>query len=274
MRDNPMRARWESSEAAIGAWLSVPSQFTAEIVARCDFDYVCIDAQHGAIDYNDTWPLLQAINLGQATPVVRVPWNEPGIIGKCLDAGARAAVIPMVNTREQAEAAVRSCRYAPAGSRSYGPSRQLLQEGPDYFEHANADVAVVVMIETLEAVGNLDEILSVPGVDAVYIGPSDLSITLGLPPGNNDGAVAFDEAYASIVAGCRRHGVVPGCHASAGLCERRLEQGFGMITVTADAAALSRALAEDLAVARSAGSDPAATSTPPGAPVQGTITVY
>lgn len=246
MRDNPMRDKWTRGEAALGGWLGIPSAFSAEIVARCDFDYVCVDTQHGIVDYNDSWQMLQAINLGEATPLVRVPWNEPGIIGKSLDAGARGVVVPMVNTRAQAQAAVHACRYAPDGGRSFGPARATRQEGADYYAHANTDVAVIPMIETTEALANLDDILSVPGVDAIYVGPSDLSVSLGLPPGNNDGEPAFDDAYAKIIEGCRRHNVIAGCHTVSELCQRRIAQGFQMITITSDAVALTRAMQDEL----------------------------
>ena len=245
-----MRERWAAGESALGGWLAIPSSFSAEIVARCDLDYVCVDTQHGLVDYSDSWPMLQAVNLGSATPLVRVPWNEPGIIGKSLDAGARGIIVPMVNTRAQAEAAVAACRYAPEGGRSYGPARVVRQEGSDYYAHANADVAVIPMIETVEALANLDDILSVPGVDAAYVGPSDLSVSLGLPPGNNDGEAAFDEALAAIAAGCVRHGVIAGCHTVSELCPRRIEQGFRMITITSDTTALARALEDELRRAR------------------------
>ena len=258
MRTNPMRERWTAGEAALGGWLGIPSSFSAEIVARCDLDYVCVDTQHGLVDYSDSWKMLQAVNLGSATPVVRVPWNEPGIIGKSLDAGARGIIVPMVNTRAEAEAAVRACRYAPDGGRSYGPARVVRQEGSDYFANANADVAVIPMVETAQAVSNLDDILSVPGVDAVYVGPSDLSVSLGMGPGNNDGKPAFDEAMAAIVAGCVRHGVIAGCHTVSELCQRRIAQGFRMITITSDTVALARALEDELRRAR--GQEPAVRS--------------
>ena len=250
MRSNPLRQRWASGEAAIGGWLGIPSTASAEMVARCDFDYVCVDIQHGLIDYSDAWPMLQAINIGSATPLVRVPWNEPGIIGRSLDAGARGIVIPMVNTRAEAEAAVQACRYAPDGSRSYAGTRVVRQEGSDYFANANADVAVIPMVETVEAVSNLDDILSVPGVDAVYVGPSDLSVSLGLNPGNNDGEPAFDAAVAKILDGCARHSVIAGCHTVSELCQRRTAQGFRMITITSDTVALTRALDDELRRAR------------------------
>ena len=250
MRDNPLRERWRSGEAALGAWLSIPNPFCAEIVARTDFDYVCIDTQHGQIGYSSLPSMLQAINLGRATPVVRVPWNEPGIIGKSLDAGARAIIVPMVNTTAQAEAAVSACRYAPAGSRSYGPTRVIRQEGADYFANADADTAVIPMIETREALDNLDDILSVPGIDAIYVGPADLSISLGIQPGNNDGDPVFDEAYESILAACGRHGIVPGCHTVASLGSRRVKQGWRMVTVFNDVLGVARSAKEDLAAGR------------------------
>lgn len=245
-----MRECWAAGEAALGGWLGIPSAYSAEIVARCDLDYVCVDIQHGILDYSDAWKMLQAINLGSGTPLVRVPWNEPGIIGKSLDAGARGIIIPMVDTRAEAEAAVRACRYAPDGSRSYAGTRVVRQEGSDYFANANTDVAVVPMVETAEAVENLDGILSVPGVDAIYVGPSDLSVSLGLHPGNNDGEPAFDEAVARILESCARHGVIAGCHTVSELCRRRIEQGFRMITITSDTVALTRALDDELRRAR------------------------
>ena len=257
MRDNLLRERWEAGEAALGAWLSIPDPFCAELVARTEFDYVCVDCQHGQIGYSSLPSMLQAINLGTATPIVRVPWNEPGIIGKSLDAGARAVIIPMVNTRAQAEAAVAACRYAPDGSRSYGPTRVIRQEGADYYAGANADTAVIPMIETREALDNIDDILSVPGIDAIYVGPADLSISLGIQPGNNDGDPVFDEAYSRILAACERHGVIPGCHTVASLGPKRLEQGWRMVTVHNDVLGVIRAAAEDLASSRGApsGSD-------------------
>jgi len=245
-----MRERWAAGETSVGAWLTIPNAFSAEVVARCDFDYVCVDTQHGFNDHDETWKMLQAINLGSATPLVRVLQNDAGLIGKSLNAGARGIVVPMVNTRAQAEAAVEACRYAPDGSRSYAGTRVVRQEGSDYFANANTDVAVVPMVETVEAVENLDGILSVPGVDAIYVGPSDLSVSLGLHPGNNDGEPAFDEAVARILESCARHGVIAGCHTVSELCRRRIEQGFRMITITSDTVALTRALDDELRRAR------------------------
>lgn len=239
---NVMKDKWASGQATVGGWCSIGNSLSAEIMGRAGFDFVCVDNQHGVNDYLTTVPMLQAIDLGGATPIVRVPWNEPGIIGKMLDGGSLGIIIPMVNSVAEAEAAVRACRYAPVGARSYGPIRAGMRVS-GYFDQANEAVACIPMIETAEAVAALDDILSVPGIDAVYVGPADLSITLGLPPGNNDDDPTFIDALETIVAGCERHGVVAGIHATTALTQKRLEMGFRMVVATSDGAALRDGLA-------------------------------
>jgi len=205
----------------------------AEATARAGFDYVCIDTQHGAIEYSDAVPMIQAILLGGASPVVRVPWNEQGIIGKMLDAGAHGVIVPMVNSVAEAEAVVRSVRYGPTGARSYGPTTTGMRV--DRYPAWSADnVAAIPMIETRQAVESIDAILAVPGIDAIYVGPADLSITLGLEPRNNDGEPEFDAALASIVKACEATGVVPGIHCNGSLTPKRVASGFRMVTVTSD----------------------------------------
>jgi 4-hydroxy-2-oxoheptanedioate aldolase len=249
-----LREKWAAGGETLGFWLSLPSFVSAEITARQPVDYICVDLQHGVNDYAQAASMIQAIELCGGTPIVRVPWNEPGIIGKVLDAGAHGVVVPMVNTREQAEAVVRSTRYAPEGSRSWGPVMAGMRHD-DNRAWADDHVATIPMIETAEAISNLDEILSVPGVDAIYVGPADLSISLGLGPGNNDGKPVFDDALTAIVAACQRHGVVPGIHASGSLTPVRREQGFRMITVTSDALAIRAGYTSELAAARGEGAD-------------------
>ena len=244
-----LRERWRAGETTLGGWMSTPSKVTAEAMARSGFDYVCVDTQHGAVDYADAVGLIQAILLGGASPIVRVPWNEPGVIGKMLDAGAHGVIVPMVNTRAEAEAVVQAARYAPAGSRSYGPTVAGLREA-DYPTWAAEHVAVIPMIETGEAIDNLDEILTVEGIDAIYVGPADLSLSLGLRPGNNDDEAEFAEAYAKILAGCARTGVVPGCHGTGALVPKRTAAGFRMVTVTTDLAAARLGFALELERAR------------------------
>lgn len=245
-----LRDVWREGGSALGGWLSIPSTVSAEAVARAGFDYVCVDLQHGAIGYTDVVPMFQAVIAGGGRPIARAPWNEPGIIGKLLDAGAEAIVVPMVNTAEQAQAAVSACRYPPAGARSHGPTVVAPRHGDRYRAWTVDHVACIPMVETAEALTNLDEILAVPGVDAVYVGPADLSISLGLPPGNNDDDERFATALEQIVAGCGAAGVVAGIHATGALTPRRLAAGFRMVTVTSDMVALRKGISAELAEAR------------------------
>lgn len=248
MRPNPWLDAIRAGEIALGGWISNPSTINAEVMGGAGFEYVAIDTQHGAIDYATMLPLLQVLAIGSSTPIVRVPTCDAGHIGKALDAGARAVIVPMVNDRATCEASMSFAHYAPDGVRSFGPTRAMLVEGDDYYEHAREQISLIPMIETVEAMHNIDDILSVPGVEAIYVGPADLSISLGLPP--HPDSAGLDEALMEIVAACSRHGVVPGIHASAELCAKRIDQGFRMVTVSADIVALRRKVGEDLATAR------------------------
>ena len=253
-----LRDQWRAGKTSLGLWASLANPTSAEMLGRAGLDYVCIDNQHGLVDYTPAVGMYPAIAYGGTTPIARVPWNEPGIIGKHLDAGAQGIIVPMVNTAEEAQAAVSACRYPPHGARSYGPAG-VAPRYADYFDNTAEQIAVIPMVETVQALGNVDAIVSTPGVDAVYVGPADLSISLGLPPRNNDDVPEFVEALETIVAACQNHGVVPGIHSSGSLTPRRIEMGFRMITVTADAVALGVGLRAEIARARSedggAGSD-------------------
>jgi 4-hydroxy-2-oxoheptanedioate aldolase len=254
MRENRLKVLWQQGQTALGGWLTIPSSFSAELFAHAGFDWLTIDMQHGLIDYEQAVSMLQAVSATDTVPLVRVPWNEPGIIMKSLDAGAYGVIVPMVNSRAEAEAAVGACRYAPRGYRSYGPVRAPLYAGRDYFAHADETVLCFVMIETAQAVANLDDILSIPGIDAVYVGPADLSVSLGLPPASDHDGGPFTEAIEKIVAACKRHGVVPGAHAgNPTTALKRIEQGFRFLEVCADGDAMARSAAADLKAVRGAG---------------------
>jgi 4-hydroxy-2-oxoheptanedioate aldolase len=229
-----MKQRWSTGDAGVGLWLTVPDSSIAEHLGTLDPAYLVVDMQHGVIDYSDVRHLFQAIQRSAATPLIRVPWNEPGIIGKVLDAGALGVIIPMVNTVEEAERAVASCFYQPKGSRSHGPVRAGIAHGDGYATEANDQVACIVMIETVQAITNIDDILAVPGIDAVYVGPADLSRTLGLAPQGDHDDPSFVEAIDTILAACANAGVAPGIHANPALIEKRLSQGFQMVTATSD----------------------------------------
>jgi 4-hydroxy-2-oxoheptanedioate aldolase len=249
---NHMLARLGEGATVLGAWMFLREPLVAKAAADLDYDYVCIDMQHGLHDFGEVATMLAATAGSPATPVVRTPWNEPGLVGRLLDAGALGIIFPMVNTRADAERAVSACRYAPDGARSLGPIGAIVRYGPGYFPSANAQVAAIPMIETAEAVANLDDILSVPGINAIYVGPADLSLTLGLPPGLDNDDPAFTDAIATIVAGCERHGVIPGIHCSPELAGKRAEQGFRMLSVGYDFGPVMAALRADLSTARAA----------------------
>ena len=182
MRPNTLRSIWARGDAVVNGWLSIPSAFSAEVMAHQGFDSLTVDMQHGVVDYQIAVTMLQAISTTAVIPLARVPWNDPAIVMKTLDAGAYGIICPMINTAAQAEALVQASKYPPRGYRSWGPVRASIYAGGDYGDHANDELVVMPMIETAEAVKNLDEILRVPGVDAVYVGPSDLSLALGLKP--------------------------------------------------------------------------------------------
>ena len=150
MRENKALSAWREDQQTIGCWLSLANAYSAEAVANLGFDWVCVDMQHGLIDYTDLVTMLPAISTSQATPIVRVPWNEPYEIMKVLDAGAYGVIVPMVNNREEAQQAVMACRYPPDGFRSFGPIRGALYGGRGYAVEANTQIACIAMIETAE----------------------------------------------------------------------------------------------------------------------------
>ncbi|WP_420996561.1 HpcH/HpaI aldolase family protein [Cupriavidus sp. 30B13] len=236
MRENRIRKMWAADQAVVNGWLSIPSSFAAETMAHQGWDSLTVDLQHGVLDYRDALALFTAVSTTDTVPVVRVPWNEPGILMKVLDAGAYGVICPMINTREDAERFVAATHYPPLGSRSFGPIRGLLYGGADYPERANETIVTFAMIETRQGLDNLDEILSVPGLDAVYIGPSDLSLALGCRPTFDDVEPPVADAIAHVLARARAHGVVAGIHNGAPEAAlRRVEQGFRFVTVGSDA---------------------------------------
>ena len=236
--------KFTSDDTAFGCWLKVPSSVTAEVAALSGFDYVCIDMQHGFSDRNDLIPMLQAIQPHTPRAIVRVPSNEPSVIGWALDAGATGVIVPLVNSAEEAEKAVKACLYPSKGNRSMGPTRAERVFGEEYVQGVGDSIQCLPMIETLDALNNLESILSVDGVDSIYVGPSDLSVNLGLPKGNNDGNPKFDEALEKILSSCEKHGVVPGIHANSSLADIRQQQGFRILTVVEDDGAMSTGFRE------------------------------
>lgn len=235
---------------AINAWCSIPSTVTAEIMARAGYDTVTIDLQHGLIDYQMALPMLQAVD-GQGLPTLcRVPWNEPGIIMKALDAGFTGIICPMINTSEEAERFAASCRYAPAGTRSFGPTRAMQVHGADYARTANQFITTFAMIETGQAMDNLDAILAVDDIDAVYIGPADLALSLGSAPTLLP-VPAVREAITTILGKTLQAGKLAGIHCgSPDMVREMLVEGFHLATLLTDARMFTNTVATALAEAR------------------------
>jgi 4-hydroxy-2-oxoheptanedioate aldolase len=223
-------------------------------MAHQGFDSLTVDLQHGVVDYQTAVTMLQAVSTTPVIPLARVPWNDPALLMKILDAGVYGVICPMVNTRAQAEALVAACKYPPRGYRSFGPVRASIYAGADYVDHANDDVIVMPMIETAEAVKNLDEILSVPGVDAVYVGPSDLSLALGCKPRLDQTDPPVVEAQQKIVEACRRRGVVAGIHnATSAYALKMIAAGYRFVTLASDSRFLAKEAAAEVAVVRRSG---------------------
>ena len=236
MRENRLRTMWKAGEAAVNGWLAIPNSFATETMAHQGWDTLTVDLQHGVVDYQAMVTMLQAISTTATVPIVRVPWLEPGILMKTLDAGAYGVICPMVSTREDAQKLVAWTTYAPRGTRSFGPVRALLYGGADYPQHANDTIVTFAMIETAKALDNLDDILSVEGLDAIYIGPSDLSLALGCTPTFDDVDPKAAEAIDHILERAKAHGVVAGIHnGTAESALKRIAKGFQFVTVSSDA---------------------------------------
>lgn len=253
MRENRALAAWRENRQTIGVWLSLANTHSAEMMGGMGFDWVCIDLQHGLLDYQDLTRMLPAVSLGNSTPLVRVPWNEPYEIMKVLDAGAYGVIVPMINNRAEAERAVAACRYPPDGNRSYGPIRAALYGGRGYAAEANGQIACIAMIETAEGIEKVEEIVSTPGLDGVYIGPSDLALALGLPPTGDNDTPVHARAVLRIRDACQAHGVAAGIHTSSVEFTRRyLDLGFNLVTLGSDARFMVKAAIADLTAVRNA----------------------
>ncbi len=239
MNPNSTKARLKAGEAVVGAWLGIPSLVSARFMAQLGFDYLCVDMEHQPIDLETASAMFGVIAAAGVTPLARVPWNTGENIKRVLDCGAHGIVVPMVNTREEAELAVAAARYPPAGFRSVGGALHAMNFGTDpatYYSRANDEILVVVQAESPTGVRNAEEILSVPGVDAVFIGPNDLLAQMGQVPKMENDTAEFVEALERIRTVADRYGVAPGIHtADHAMCNRRIAQGFRFMAIASDA---------------------------------------
>jgi 4-hydroxy-2-oxoheptanedioate aldolase len=237
MSENPVQKSLHEGRAAVGTWLTLCSPAAAEQMAHVGWDWLVVEVEHSPVGFETMANCFRAIQLGGAVPMARIPWNDTIWIQRTLDAGALGLVIPMVNSRADAEAAVANCHYAPRGQRSYGGIRIRDYVDGDYFAWAAANISVIPMIETIQAVEKADEILSVEGVDGCFIGPSDLALSMGIKPGEGGPGTAHEQAIQHVLQVGKRVGTAVGKHC-VGMDEanERIAQGFQFLAVNSDSA--------------------------------------
>ena len=236
----------------LNGWLQIPSTWSAEILSRQDWDSLVIDMQHGMMGLDSAIQMIQAINLGDSLPMVRVPWHDPGITMRLLDVGAMGIVCPMVNTADQCAAFVGACRYPPLGYRSLGPTRARVAISENYGAEANDNILTFAMIETAQAMRNLEAICETPGLDAVYVGPGDLNLTMFGKGGIDVEAPPFLEILERIVSVTKKNHLIAGIHTgSSAYALQMIEMGFQFVTLLSDGNLLAAASRAILAETRS-----------------------
>ncbi len=235
-KTDPVIDKFKSGEAAVGAWLSLCSPVAGEAMAHIGFDWLVADTEHAPWGFENMVNTFRAVQLGGAVPMARVPWNDTVWIQRTLDAGALGLVVPMVNTRADAEGVVGNMRYATKGQRSYGGSRVAAYIEDDYRTWTEENLAVMVMIETVEAVENAEAILSVDGVVGCFIGPADLALSMGVSPSDVGPGTEHEAAILAVLAACQKTGKVAGKHCYDGAeVTRRIGQGFQFLALSSDA---------------------------------------
>lgn len=233
--ENPLIRKWNAGQATLNGWLVLPNLHSAEAMAHQGWDSLTIDMQHGMSDYQAAAGMLAAIATTPTVPLARVPWLEEGIIMRMLDAGCHGIICPMINTKADAERLVRACHYVPVGSRSFGPIRAAMVSGADYHETANDEVLAIGMIESRQALDNLDDILSVEEMKAIYIGPADLSLALGCTPKFDQDEPPVVEAIEHIVKSAKAKGKFVGVHnGSVSYARKMIALGADFVSVGSD----------------------------------------
>jgi 4-hydroxy-2-oxoheptanedioate aldolase len=256
MRTNHVKEKLKRGEPALGAWLSLPSVLSARIMSRLGFDWLVIDMEHSAQNPIMMGDMVAIIaDAGTSAPMVRVPYNSVEWFKWVLDAGAWGVIVPMVNTREEAERAVSWSRYPPIGTRSIGgafaPYGFGITDWPTYARIANDEIIVAVQIESAQAMQNLDEILSVPGIDVAFVGPNDLHAQLGMVPSTDGVEPEFMAALDKIKAAAKKYNVTPGIFAgNSHTTTMRISQGFQFVCVVTDLSSMIEAASRNLQIAR------------------------
>lgn len=255
MVGNPIKELITNGQPIINGWLSMGSSIAAEIQAELGYDSLTADMQHGLLDYKDAAAAFMSISASGVIPLARVPWLEPGIIMKTLDAGAMGIICPMINNREQAESFVSYVHYPPKGVRSFGPTRAKFSMGANYISKSNEGVTCLAMIETEEAFNNLEDIVSTPGLDGIYIGPADLTISLShgqLPPGFDSRDPIILDAIKTILEAAKRNNILASLHCgSSEYAAEAIGWGFDLVTLSTDAGMLREVVSQRVSKVKS-----------------------
>jgi 4-hydroxy-2-oxoheptanedioate aldolase len=238
MRPNSVKRALKAGQPSVGTWLSLGNIPAARFLARAGFHWLTVDMEHSMVGIETAAWMWGAIADAGCTALARVPANRHDHIKRVLDNGAMGVVVPMVNSRAEAEAAVAAMMYPPVGNRSVGGSLPPLNFGtsaPDYFAHANEELLVVLQCEHITAVENADAIFSLPGIDAIFVGPNDLAASMRSKDGKPPSGEATTEAMKHILATCKKHGVAPGVHCMSGEEARvRIDEGWQFVAVTSE----------------------------------------
>ncbi len=254
MKPNKLKQQWADGQPTLNAWLTIGNGFAAEVICAQGFDSIVLDMQHGVMGYSEMLSILQSTTAYPVTPLVRVPWLEPGAIMKAMDAGAYGVICPMINNRAQAEALVSYMRYPPLGNRSFGPTRIGVSAGRSYASQANEQILCIAMIETAEGMKNLQEIVTTPGLDGIYVGPADLTLGLTngrLAPGADYEDTEIVAAIKKILSACKESGIAACLHCgSAEYAAKAFGWGFNLCTLNSDARFLAAAASVSVKKAR------------------------
>lgn len=253
MRKNHVKQRLAAGEPSVGTWLNIPSPESAEFVAQLGFDWLNVDTEHSPIDIRTTSQMFGAIAGAGVAPMARLPWNDPENFKRVLDAGAWGIVVPMVNSKEEAERAVEATFYPPKGNRSVGGGLTGVRfgtTGAEYLRYADEEILLVLQIEHIDAVEKCDEILGMEGVGACFIGPNDLAASMGIGIGVplESDHPRMIEAIAHVQKTAKSVGVAPGIHTSgaAGL-NQRIDEGFQFLALAGELKYMISGLSEDIA---------------------------
>ncbi len=252
MKPNLVKDKLRRGEPSVGTWLTLADPMSARLMARVGFDWLTVEMEHTPVTFEHAATNFALIAAGGTVPLVRVPWNTGENIKRVLDTGAWGIVVPMVNTRAEAEAVVYAAKYHPIGNRSVGGSLHAANfdtDPPTYYAAANDQILVVLMIEHVQAIQNIEDICAVPGIDVVFIGPNDLTKSMGKEPVFESPDPDFTEALERVLNAAKRHGIAPGIHvADAPAARRRIDQGFQFVAITSEVGFLLSKAKEALAI--------------------------